>query len=493
MLDHDLAPADPDEGLARRLKALACTAPLHDLDARKAKLDWADATVYQMAEIALHTIDQVTIAMDFDTGADHQQVVNRLLPFIAAQAPDRPVTEHTRVARWVLDNLINVGTTDRGFRRVYGAVDADGRYRRRAFDFKLLVELAAPDGEVYLRATDEAINVLVGALDTDVESAQIAAEVKLENLITRGRLADARLAAEQARYRTVQYGEILRAKLEATRRDVRSVDWEREVPELLDAALSHIESRFRAETAILKNITAARDDAEDPDHKRRAAELVDIVADCIRRHTQLQSRLQAAGAVFRAEQDRQQFSGPPQRAAIDVFGQLLTPALELSLADALAPTRAFFRAGTGLAVPTVPSLPSLVSLLLRPAPEREHVVGEVPEPELLPAEDADGYTDEQWQHADELLDLPEVPRRLSGLLADARAIDAGVARLVALRAVHAYGPEVGAAVRQGERRVLLAVDDGTPLDDPEFGGADLLLLSATVDAADAAGTGEGVA
>jgi hypothetical protein len=52
-----------DEGLARRLKALACTAPLHDLDARKAKLDWADATVYQMAEIALHTIDQVTIAM----------------------------------------------------------------------------------------------------------------------------------------------------------------------------------------------------------------------------------------------------------------------------------------------------------------------------------------------------------------------------------------------------------------------------------------------
>src|SRR5690606_2413822 len=175
------------------------------------------------------------------------------------QAPDRSSDEHLRVARWVLDNLINVGTTDRGFRRVYGAVDADGRYRRRAFDFKLLVELAAPDGEVYLRATDEAINVLVGALDTDVESAHIAAEVKLENLITRGRLADAKLAAEQARYRTVQYGEILRARLDATRRDVRSVDWERELPELLDSALTHIESRFRAETAILKNITAGRE------------------------------------------------------------------------------------------------------------------------------------------------------------------------------------------------------------------------------------------
>lgn len=47
--------------------------------------------------------------------------------------------------------------------------------------------------------------------------------------------------------------------------------------------------------------------------------------------------------------------------------------------------------------------------------------------------------------------------------------------------MHAYSPEVGAALRQGERQVLLAVDDGTLLEDPEFGGADLLLSSAAVD------------
>ncbi|HKS46755.1 MAG TPA: hypothetical protein VJT49_16910 [Amycolatopsis sp.] len=476
-----------DEGLARRLKALACTAPLHDLDARKAKLDWADATVYQMAEIALHTIDQVTIAMDFDTGANHDDVIRRLQPFIAAQAPGRAAAEHLRVARWVLDNLINVGTADRGFRRVYGSVDASGSYQRRAFDFKLLIELAAPDGEVYLRASDEAINVLVGALDTDVESAQIAAEVKLENLISRGRLADAKLAAEQARYRTVQYGETLRAKLEATRRDVRAVDWAEEIPELLDSALSHIEARFRAENAILRNITKARDEAEDPGHKRRAAELVDIVGDCISRHTQLQSRLQAAGAIFRAEQDRQQFSGPPQRATLDLFGQLLVPSLELPLADAAAPTERFFHAAAGIDVPGVPALPSLVSLLLRPAPERDKLVGEVPEPELVPSETAGYYSDEQWRRADELLDLPEVPRRLSGLLAEARETDPGLVRLVALRALHSYSPEVGAAVRQGDDRMLVAVDDGTTLDDHEFGGADLLLATARIERGEGAG------
>src|SRR3546814_4233026 len=57
---------------------------------------------------ALSAIDLVTLNMDFDTGADHEQIVARLLPRIAAQAPHRPVAEHERVARWVLENLINV-------------------------------------------------------------------------------------------------------------------------------------------------------------------------------------------------------------------------------------------------------------------------------------------------------------------------------------------------------------------------------------------------
>jgi hypothetical protein len=272
-----------DEGLARRLKALACTAPLHDLDARKVRLDWCDASAYQMAEIALQVIDQVTVAMDFDRGADHDDVVKRVMPFIAAQAPEHDRAEHTRVAQWVLGNLINVGSADRGFRALYGAFGESGAYERRVFDFKLLIELVSPEGEIYLRASDEAINVLVGALDTDVESAQIAAEVKLENLIRRGRLSDAQLAAQQARYRTVQYAETLRRKLEATRRDVRAVDWEHEVPDLIDEALTHIGDRYRYENAILVNITQTRDEAADPGRKLRAAELVEIVADCIRR------------------------------------------------------------------------------------------------------------------------------------------------------------------------------------------------------------------
>lgn len=74
-----------DEGLARRLRALACTAPLHDLDVRKANLA-GEYGIYAMAEVALAVIDLVTLNMDFDTGADHEEIVAKVLP----GSPPRP-------------------------------------------------------------------------------------------------------------------------------------------------------------------------------------------------------------------------------------------------------------------------------------------------------------------------------------------------------------------------------------------------------------------
>jgi hypothetical protein len=111
--DETLLPGQVDAasaaaGFTQRVKALATTAPLHDLDARKSAVQTADYSVCQMAELALHAIDLVTIAMDFDTGAQPEQVLTDLTVCVGAQATDRPQTEHERVARWVLENLLNV-------------------------------------------------------------------------------------------------------------------------------------------------------------------------------------------------------------------------------------------------------------------------------------------------------------------------------------------------------------------------------------------------
>ncbi|HEY9371595.1 MAG TPA: hypothetical protein VIU94_24655, partial [Streptomyces sp.] len=296
--------------------------------------------------------------------------------------------------------------------------------------------------------------------------------------------ADAQLAAEQARYRTVQYAETLRRALDATRRNVRAVDWIRTVPDMIAEALDHVADRYRHENAILTNIRKARDESEEPEHKRRAAELVDIVKDCIRRHTQLQSRLLEAGPLFRAEQDRQAFARPTARTGLDLYGQLLAPLLPLPVEAAIRVTDAFFARGTGLRTPSSVRVGDLVDMLLTPPAEREHLGAEMPEPDLIATPDDSRFSEEQLASAMELLDLEhDAPRRLSGLLAEARRRDPELPYLVALLAIHAASPPVGTAYRQGEERLLFAVDDGTELDDPEFGGADLIVGTALLDAA----------
>ena len=230
----------------------------------------------------------------------------------------------------MLENLINVGSVDRGFRAVYGTFGPDGVYVRRDYDFKLIEEVPGPGGSVYLRTTDEAVNVLVGALDTDVTSAQIAAEVKLEVLISRGRLADAQLAAEQARYRTVQYAETLRRTLDATRRNVRAVDW-------LQRRARHDRRGARPRRRPLP--PRERDPHQHPQGARRGrGPRAQAARRRARRHRQglhpppHPAPVPAAGgrpAVPRRAGPPGLRHAPPPASGLDLYGQLVAPLLPL--------------------------------------------------------------------------------------------------------------------------------------------------------------------
>lgn len=473
-------------GFAQRLKALATTAPLHDLDARKAQVQSADYTVYQMAELALHAIDLVTVAMDFDAGARPVTVLKDLAARVAAQAPDRALAEHERVAIWVLENLLNIGSIDRGFRTVYGLTGPHG-YERRTFDFKLLEETRGLDGDLYLRASNEAVNVLVGALEVDLEAAHIAADVRLDILIKRGRLSEAQAAAQNARYRTIQYGEMLRQRLEATSRDVRNVDWAKAMPAFIEEALAHIEGRYRAENAILVNLTEVRDTADTPARKAQAARLVDVVRDCLRRHDQLQAGLQTAGRRFRAEQDRQTFAPGPTRAALDLHAQLLQPVLTRPVAEADVALARFFSPAAGLIVPHALRLVDLFEGLITPPAERDPLGDLVEDPEIELDEEPPRFPGASYEHLEFLLDLdPAAPQRLSGLLADARARQAedpdaeDLPLLVVVRVLALAAQEIGVARHHQDPSVLMALDDGTVLKDRTFAGADLLVARAEV-------------
>jgi len=134
-------------------------------------------------------------------------------------------------------------------------------------------------------------------------------------------------------------------------------------------------------------------------------------------------------------------------------------------------------------VPSVPSLGGLVETLLAPPSDRDPLGEPVPVPELAPAA-PDPFGADRWGRVDAALNtaLPAAGRavRLSALLAEARAADPDLPRLVALRVLHAVGSAVTTARTQGDAELLLAVDDGTVLRDAEYGGADLLVGTAEV-------------
>lgn len=466
-------------GFATRVKALAIADPVLDLERRKRALD-RDWLGYQMEELALAAIDSVTLRMDFEEGVRFSDAAADVIRVAAAQMPSRGPAEHADVASWVLNSLINVGTVDRNFRHPYGMI-TDGRYRKHDFDFKILREVPGPDGEPRLRAETAAIAVLVGAVEVDIASEQVAAEAKLAALVKRGRLADAHRAAQAALRRTVQYGESLRYFLETAQRDVRAVDWGRDVGGMQREALDHIEERIHAENAIRDNLLQIVDDAtDDVGRRKQATGLVGILDECLKRHMALQAALQRAGSVFREEQARQTFIAPPSRQRVDLFAQLLSPALGLSAPTAEEPLAGFFAEVRGPALPPVAYLPDLTGRLLQLPAEHEAAEELIEEPDLDDDDDAPRFAPAQYEAAERILGgVPSKGTRLSSLLTAARepgpgtGPDADTDLLLGLRAMRIFGEQPEAGASGGI--ALRAADDGSELDDPRFAGSDVLV------------------
>ncbi len=465
-------------GLATRVKALAVADPVLDLERRKALLS-TDWTGYQMEELALTAIDTVTLKMDFDDGVRAEDVVSSVAAVAALQLPDRGHDEHGAVARWVLDCLVNVGTVDRGFSHVYGTA-VGGRYASHLFSFKLLREVVGADGKPRLRASNEAIAVLVGAVDIDIASEQVAADAKLDALVNRGRLIDAHRAAEMALRRTVQYAEHIRTQLDGMHRDIRTVDWVRDVQPVQVEAMTHIEERIRAESAIKDNVARIMENSTEQATPAQAGELIEILEQCLRRNAALQANLQQVGERFRAEQERQTFVPPPSRSYVDLGRQLLEPALAMSLRHVGPLLEDFVTVSTSPHRPAVVYLPDLVEGLMRLPADSDHDDSLIIEPEFGDVEDIALFTHEQHARVEELLErVDDSGVRLSTLLANARQIAAtdrcgeNLDHLLGLRVLGLFGaPRHDLA----HDTLLAALVDQRMLDDEIFAGDDLLVV-----------------
>ena len=254
------------------------------------------------------------------------------------------------------------------------------------------------------------------------------------------------------------------------------------MPQFIAEAIEHIEARYKAENAILVNITDVRDTADTAGRKLQAAQLVEVVRDCLRRPEQLQAALHGAGRRFRAQQDRQTFAPGSGAASLDLHAQLLAPVLTLPVADADEVLAAYFLHSTGVNVPPALRLIDLFTALVTPPAERDVLGGEIEEPDIDDMVEERAFPPECYDLLDDLLDLDvDAPRRLSGLLEEARTLHPELAGLIVVRVVALAAQEINPAVRHGARSVIIAVDDGTPLNDLEYGGADLIVARAAIE------------
>jgi hypothetical protein len=454
-----------DDSYVRRIRALLRTSPLHELEATKTLRD-GDWSPYDLRGLALVAIDTVIDHMGLEFGATAGQVRERLAALARLSAPDRPADEADRVAEAVVAGLLNDRHRREAFAMRYS--DWSGRAHRRAeVAFKLLEEIEAPDGSIVLRATDEAVNLFVGALDRDIEDAQAAAEAVLASQVRRGRLDQAVHTARAARLRSIQFAARVQRVLDTTRHDIRQVDWSHDVPNLLAHALAHLDERLDVERHLVATV---RDLVAGGDTGTAGPTLLELIEDCQLRHLELHALLLSARTTFLEEQERQRFAVSIDSRALDLGEQLLQPLLAQSRVVARPVAERFLRAVVGPTPPRPVRLIDLVELLFQPRRGGQDEDLADDQPDLVDRGDDHRYPATAWQIADELFAAVAATgdRRLSELLLLARQRDPLATELIALSTLHAFAPE-------GAPPTIRASDDGRALDDPEFGGHDLLV------------------
>lgn len=229
-----------DESITRRRRALAPIQVLTDIERTKNALDGDHWAHYDLFRLALAVIDQVALAMGISAGRTWDETIEYATQQATRQRPEGNHAEWAAVAERVVVSLV---TTEVEVTPYLVHTTAGPMWRQQRFRL-LYLQAVGAEGYEHLRASEQAINIFVEALDLDIEAAQIANEAQLTALIARGAVESAVQIARHARYRSIQYQERVRRIVADTLIDPDVHDWIEEVPKLLDAALDHVRARW---------------------------------------------------------------------------------------------------------------------------------------------------------------------------------------------------------------------------------------------------------
>lgn len=435
-----------DDAVGRRSRALLYAARIGHIEEARQRSQDRRLQPYRAPELALHAIDAVAVRMDIESGATWEQARDEVAAQAARQHPQGDPADHRFMAEWLLRQL-----TDEHDHEWLDA--SSGEAVRRTHRVFLLYETEQA-GLHHLRARDQAINVLVDALDLDIDSAQLAMEARLEHLIRRNRQREARDVASNSRLQSIRFMEQVREDLREAERDLRSEHWSSTVSPRLTEALDHIVDRISAEERLKELIHASADRAEE-DGYRWIPETIALLDDCLDRHQTLQQVIAEARDTFLLEQQRQHLQPRARRAFAHPVNDVLVRVLarDCGAADQLLEV---VETALGARAPRLLSEWAGVDLLaVEPSAPPEHGI-EVAETELTPDREPLLFTPDQVAAAGALLQqVGEQPVALARLARRAR--DPAAAHALALLALSYRSPELGTIFGQGGTSALLAV------------------------------------
>ncbi|MFE0062747.1 hypothetical protein [Streptomyces sp. NPDC059003] len=472
-------------GFVRRSSVLARGAPLHRMDQRQAWQRFPRG-LYDPRTLALAALEAVVSRQEMEAEATTEEVVEFLASLAASAAPGQEVAEHLAVARFVLRELLNDAQHGEEFEVSYS--DYRVGHSRVTLSLRMLEEGIGRRGQAVLRATTPAINLLLSGLEHDLEDEQAAKDTMLRRQVASGRWGRAEESAAESLKLSLMYCERVRAVLEETERDVRAVDWSRDVPVLLSAAREHLGERHRVERDLMEYMRSVRNAVEDADVRGTCERVLRLLGRAHLRHTQLLEKVIDARPAFLRSQAEQRFRPPPRLALVGVQQDVLEPLLCLEVGEAEVIASRFADAVGGPVVSRQPRLQHWWASLLAPAREAQEAV---PDEDIeLIAEDPGEvcvYSQEDLTVARTVLaEALRIPVRLSKLLEQALVHTVQAADLLAVSVLRAYAPdpdedeedEAADELADLLGDLVVVLDDGAVFDLGPLAGSDLLLVPA---------------
>ncbi|WP_433213276.1 hypothetical protein ACQP00_01695 [Dactylosporangium sp. CS-047395] len=445
-----------------RWRALILTDPVARLVRNAVHADIHEA--YDLRQLALAAIDLAVASLGFARSLTLAELIESIAE-LAAQMRPAAMSEHEDAARWVVKGLLNDADNQRAF--VYTFDNSE------EYAFKLLQLQDSPDGAVVL-ASPQAVMLYLNGLDLDVDDAEAAFSVVLQRQLRDRRFEAAGRTAMQAERVSVAMSASLADILDATRRDVRSVDWVNDVPQRLQRAREHVEARIAADADVLNHVAAGIDFETDAEVRRASGDLVDTLRRIRQVHLDLAERVTDARTIFIEAQLQQVFARRVHLRLLNVERELLHPVLELPQQAATNVVEVFADRVVGLQLPRLLQLESLVDMLLAPPRLAGADEEEAEEPGESEGVELQAYPPAVVAEVTRILQRAErQPVLLSDLLHDAE--DEQTAELVLLSALWAYAPD---AVEPGEDRKapIHTERTGAELDHPMAWGDDLYVL-----------------